>query len=101
VSLSFKATGVPYSFLLRLRRLPRHCRRRERFTLLRTLASKFRVAEAPAKDANCGFQESSRVIVFALVEAKRLFIQILDQVERLDVHVSSFQRPFEQTPKIL
>jgi hypothetical protein len=44
--------------------------------------------------------ESASVIVFALVEAKRLLIQVSKQMKRLDVNVGTLQGAFEQTPEI-
>jgi hypothetical protein len=50
--------------------------------------------------AKC-FRESASVVVFALVKPKCLFVQIPEQMKRLDVHIGSVQRAFEQTPEIL
>ncbi len=44
--------------------------------------------------------ESASVTVFALVESKRLFVQIPEQMKRLNVHISSMQRTFEKRPEV-
>jgi len=40
------------------------------------------------------------VFIFALVETKRLLIQIPEQVERLNINVCAFDGAFEQRPEI-
>jgi hypothetical protein len=54
-----------------------------------------------ADDTGNRFDESASIIVFALVESKRLLVQIAEKMERLDVHISSLQGTFEQAPEIL
>jgi hypothetical protein len=41
------------------------------------------------------------VFIGAIVAAEYLFIEISEQVERFDVHISTLQSALEQTPEIL
>ncbi len=44
--------------------------------------------------------KSPLVVVFALVKPKRLFIEIPEQMKRLNVYIGSFQRAFQERPKV-
>ena len=51
-------------------------------------------------DAAKCFRESSGVIVFRFVEPKRLFVEVPEQVERLDRNVGAADRTLEQRPEV-
>ncbi len=44
--------------------------------------------------------ETAGIVVFTLIEAKRLFVAISEKVERLDVPARSFERAFEQRREV-
>lgn len=79
-------------------REPRFCRLWK--AVITGFASQLHIAKPLPDDALCGLNESPRVIVFALVKAKRLFVQIAEQVERLNAHVRPFNSSFKQAPKV-
>jgi hypothetical protein len=83
-------------------RLPRPCRPSTKHFVCRfRLACQFLVCEPPSDDLRKCQSEAPTVIVLALVVAKRLLVQIAEQVERLDADVGSFQAALQQRPEIL
>src|SRR4051812_12595105 len=50
--------------------------------------------------ALCIGQRLARRFVLAKVETERLFVNVAEQVERLDRNISSFETPFQETPEI-
>src|SRR5713101_4571830 len=80
-----------------LRRLPRLCRVGAITALSR---NELRVFQCFSNDTAKCLHKSASVTVFALVEPKRLFVQISEQMKRLNIHIRSVQRAFEQAPEV-
>src|SRR2546428_7505464 len=77
---------------MNLRRLPR---------LLNTItADELRIPQPFASNAAKRLNKSTTIILFALVKSKRLLVQISEQMKRLNVHIRSMQRAFEQRPEV-
>src|SRR6266513_5305781 len=64
------------------------------------LADKLRVSETFSDYSGNNFHEPASVVVFALVEPKRLFVQISEQVERLNAHVCPFDSALQERPEV-
>src|SRR5207248_6137116 len=80
-----------------LNRLPRPCRTEA----ITTFSSyELRVFQTLADHATERLDESALVIVFALVESKRLLIAIPKQMKRFDIHVSSLESAFQKRPEV-
>lgn len=70
-------------------------------SIITGFAGQLHIAKSLPDDAPCGLDESARVIVFTFVKAKRLLIQIAEQMKRLDADIRSFDSAFKQAPKVL
>jgi hypothetical protein len=44
--------------------------------------------------------KTSGIVIFALIKSERLFIQIPEQMKRLNVYIRSVQRAFEKRPEV-
>src|SRR6266478_6703233 len=78
-----------------LRRLPRL------LNAITTFGSnELRVFQSLANYSLQSLNKATLVIVFALVKPKRLFVQIPKQMKRLNIHIRSVQRAFEERPEI-
>src|SRR5205085_9295467 len=76
-----------------LRRLPR---------LLNAItAYELRIPQPFASKTAKRLNKSTCVTIFALVKSKRFFVQISEQMKRLNVHISPANHAFKQTPEIL
>ena len=78
--------------------LPRPCRLW--WKTITTLADELGIHQAFSGKARNGFQKAAFVIVFALVESERLFIQIPEQMKRFNAHIRSFDTALEQRPEV-
>src|SRR5438046_2278425 len=58
------------------------------------------IFQALADYALQGLYEAALVIVLAFVEPKRLLIAVSEQMKRLNVNVSAFERTFQKRPKV-
>jgi len=62
---------------------------------------KLLVSEPLANDSPGGPQKARSVITRSVVEPERLFVNVAEQVERLDADIGAVDAPLEETPKIL
>lgn len=85
-----------YFFFLCPRRNIGHDRLSQLGTLL---ASKFLVHYTATNNRLHGIRESSRIIVFAIIEPEGLLIQIAEKMEGFNANVSSFDRSFSKDQK--
>lgn len=83
-------------------RVPRPCRTvSPRRLHRRDFAGQLLVSEPPASGlAKCP-REAIAVICLAVVVPESLFVQITEQMEGFDAHVSTFQSTFQERPEIL
>ena len=82
---------------MKLRRLPRLCR----VNAITALGSdELCVFQSLADYPLQSFNKAPLVIIFALVEPKRLLIQVPEQMKRFNVHIGSMQCAFEERPEI-
>src|ERR1700731_1656444 len=80
------------------RRIPRDWRFRKTITV--HLARQLHIPQAFADDTAHNFNKPASVVVFALVEAKRLLVQISEQMKRFDRNIRAFDASLEQRPKV-
>jgi len=104
-SLSWIGGSFPRVHLTRVTaaapRFPRPCRNSLKQCWRFRLAGQFLVSQSPSDDLRKRQGEASAVIVLAFVVAERLFVQIAEQMERLNTYVGSFQSALQQRPEIL
>jgi hypothetical protein len=67
----------------------------------RPAAGKFIIGEPLASDGLGGFDEPIGILNLTLVKSERLFIQIAEQVKRLNANVCTSDAALQQTPKVL
>ena len=80
--------------------LPRLCLRR--FRKVFVIASEFLPSEPLSENASDCHKEPPlvAVVVFALIEAESLFVEIPEKVERFDADIRAFHSALEQAPKV-
>lgn len=66
----------------------------------RFLADQFFISKAFASERSRRFYKPISVSSFAGIKSKSLFIQVSEKVKRFYGNVSTFDRPFEQRPKV-
>ncbi len=94
---------VSIGFKSELIQQPRFCP--PRFCLLwkaiiSRLADKFGIPQTFSEYSANDFYEPSSVIVFALIEPKRLLIQISEQMKRLNADIRPLNSPLKQRPEV-
>ena len=82
---------------MNLRRLPRLCRVG---TITAFRSNELRVFQSFSDDATKRLGETASVTILSLIKPKRLFVQIPKQMKRLNIHIGSVQRAFEQRPEV-
>ena len=83
----------PLRFPLRCRGLPSRRSRQQ-------LPSQALVGDALPDDSAKRINEARPVLRFACVEAVRFFVQVAEQVERLDGNIGSLDRALQQRPEV-
>ena len=81
-------------------RFPRPCRL-EDFCRFSHLAGEFGIGHALADDSLDAHGEALGIVHLPIVVAERLFVNVPEQVKRLDAHVGAFQSALEQAPEVL
>ena len=80
---------------------PRSALRSDRSAGSEQLPRQLVVRQAATDDPSQRATEPTEVLPGPLVEAVRLFVQIPEQVERLDAHVRPSEAPLQQRPEVL
>src|SRR5437773_1280499 len=62
--------------------------------------NELRIFQTLADNATERLNKSALVIVFALVESKRLLVAIPEQMKRLDINICSLESTFQKRPKV-
>jgi hypothetical protein len=65
-----------------------------------TLTRQIYITETLSHNAFNRLHESTRIVVFALIEAKCLLVQIPEQMKRLAINIGAFDAALEQAPEI-
>jgi hypothetical protein len=81
-------------------RLPRFCRSTKKVGAGFFFASQLGVRQPLSHDALHRIHKSLSIVMLALVESERLFIEIAEQVERLNADVRSLQTALQERPEV-
>jgi hypothetical protein len=93
---ALEASAQDFPSLIRRRPLPSLLASRSRYLRSREGL----VGEPLADDASSGVQESSAVLNLTSVEPEGLLVQITEEMEGLNTHIGTLDRPLEQTPEV-
>lgn len=64
-------------------------------------AGQFLVGQPSSERGSQRFDEPIRVVAFALIISKRLFIEVAEQVKRLDTDIGAFDAALQERPEVL
>jgi hypothetical protein len=76
--------------------LPRLCR----LKILTTLTDQIHVFQTLPNNATNSRYKATSIGVLALIEPESLFVEVSEQMKRLDINVGSFDRALEQAPEV-
>jgi hypothetical protein len=69
--------------------------------VLTTLTCQIRITQTFTHNALNRLQESTAIVVFPLIETEALFVQIPEQMKRLNIDVGALDRALKQAPEVL